>query len=106
MHRHSQRDRPLISFDPEIEVIVRSQSGARKRQQQEVIMVERNPRVLQDYVLLLATDISSSIVNPTVEANNFELLPALVSFVEKDQFSGRPTESHPPHSPSQLPSEV
>ena len=47
-------------------------------------MAERDPRVLQDYVLLQATGIVSSIVNPAIEANNFELWPALVSFVEKD----------------------
>ena len=58
-------------------------------------MAERNPRVLQDYVLPQATDLTSSIVNPSIEANNFELRPALVSFVEKDQFSGRPIEN--PH---------
>ena len=51
--------------------------------------------MLRDYVLPQATGIASSIVNPAVEANNFELRPALVSFVEKDQFSGRPMEN--PH---------
>ena len=58
-------------------------------------MAEGNPRVLRDYVLPQATALTSSIVNLAVEANNFELRPALVSFVEKDQFSGRPTEN--PH---------
>ena len=58
-------------------------------------MAEGNPRVLRDYVLPQATTLTSSIVNLAVEANNFELRPALVSFVEKDQFSGRPTEN--PH---------
>jgi len=32
-------------------------------------------------------------MSPTIEANDFELRPALVSFVEKDQFGGRPTEN-------------
>ena len=58
-------------------------------------MAETNPRVLRDYGLPQAIGLTSSIVNPTIEANNFELRPALVSFVEKDQFSGRPTEN--PH---------
>ena len=95
MHRRSQRDRPLIPIDPEIEATARRQSGARKRQQQQVIMAEENPRMLRDYVLPQATGLTSSIVNPAVEANSFELRPTLVSFVEKDQFSGRPTEN--PH---------
>ena len=51
--------------------------------------------MLRDYVLPQATGLTSSIINLTVEANNFELWPAPVSFVEKDQFSGRPTEN--PH---------
>jgi len=58
-------------------------------------MAESNHRVLRDYVLSQATGLTSSIVNPVVEANNFELWPTLVSFMKKDQFSGRPMEN--PH---------
>jgi len=47
-------------------------------------VAERVPRVLQDYAFPQASDITSSIVAPIVEANNFELRPALISFVEKD----------------------
>ena len=57
-------------------------------------MVERDPRVLWDYVLLQSTGIASSIVNPTIEAN-FKLRPTFMSFIEKDQFGGRPMEN--PH---------
>ena len=94
MHRRSQRNQPLIPFDLEIKATVRRQSGARKRQQQ-VTMTERDPRVLQDYVLPQATGLTFPIVNPVVEANNFELQPALISFVEQNQFGGRPIEN--PH---------
>jgi len=76
-----------------------------KEATRQIEMPERDPRVLRDYVLPQATGIALSIVNPTVEVNNFELWPALVSFVEKDQFGGCPMEK-PPYSPSQLPSEV
>jgi len=58
-------------------------------------MAERDPRVLRDYIIPQATNIASSIVNLAIEANNFELRPALVSFVEKDQFGGCPMEN--PH---------
>ena len=95
MRRRSQRDQPLAPFDPEIEATARRQSGARKRQQVQTEMADGNQRVLRDYVIPQATGLASSIVNPAIEANNFELRPALVSFVEKDQFSGRPTEN--PH---------
>ena len=56
-------------------------------------MAERDPTVLRAYILPQATDITSSIVNPTVEANNFKLRPALISLVEKDQLDGRPVEN-------------
>jgi len=58
-------------------------------------MAERNPRMLRDYVLPQATGLTLFIVNPVVEAKNLELRPTLVSSVEKDQFSGHPTEN--PH---------
>jgi len=76
-----QNARPLIPFDPEIKATTQRQSGARKRQQQQVIMAKRNPSVLRDYVLSNATSLTSSIINPVIKANNFELQPALVSFV-------------------------
>jgi len=49
--------------------------------------------VLQDNALPQASSITSSIVNPTVEAYNFELSPALVTFVERDQFGGHPSNN-------------
>jgi len=36
--------------------------------------------------------ITSTIVNPAVEVNNFELRPALISLVERDQFGGHPSK--------------
>ena len=93
MHKCSQGNQQLVPFYPEIEATERRQSGLRRKQQEKILMAERDPRVLQDYVPPQVTDITSSIVNLTVEANNFELRPALVSFVEKDQFKGHPMEN-------------
>jgi len=36
-------------------------------------------------------------VNPSIEANNFELQPALISFIEKNKFDGRPTKNRHLH---------
>ena len=47
-------------------------------------MAEQDQRVLRDYGLPQASGITSSVVNPTVEANNFEINPALVTFMERD----------------------
>ena len=54
-------------------------------------------RVLRDYVLPQASGITSSIVSPAVEVNNFELSPALISFVEREQFTGHPSEKPNTH---------
>ena len=54
-------------------------------------------RVLHDYALPQASVITSSIVSPVVEANNFELSPALISFVEQQQFGGHPSENPNAH---------
>ena len=54
-------------------------------------------RVLRDYVLPQASGITSSIVSPAVEANNFELSPALISIVEQEQFAGHPSENPNAH---------
>ena len=56
-------------------------------------MAEGDYRVLRDYALPQASGITSSIVNPTVEANNFELNLGLISFVERDQFGGYPSDN-------------
>jgi len=32
-------------------------------------------------------------VNPTVETNNFELSPAIITFVERDQFGEHPSDN-------------
>jgi len=59
-------------------------------------MAEDN-RVLRDYALPQASGITSSIVSPAVEANNFEFSPALVSFMEREQFAGHPSENPNAH---------
>jgi len=56
-------------------------------------MEERDPRVLRDYVLLQVTGLTSPIVNPAIEANNFELRLALISFVEQNQFGGHSSKN-------------
>ena len=59
-------------------------------------MAEDN-RVLRDYALPQALGVTSSIVSPAVEANNFELRPALISFMEREQFGEHPSENSNAH---------
>ena len=59
----------------------------------EAVMAGRDNCVLRDYVLPQLSGITSSVVNATVEVNNFELRPALTSLVERDKFGGCPFEN-------------
>ena len=56
-------------------------------------MAEQGQRVMRDYALPQASGITSSIAYPTIEANNFKLSPALVTFVERDRFGGHPSDN-------------
>ena len=71
MCRRSQRDQDLIPLDPEIEAATRRRSGEARRKKVEAAMAGQDQRVLCNYALPQASSIASSIVNPTVEANNF-----------------------------------
>ena len=97
MHRRSQGSQALVSLDPMIEAAARRRSReARKRKRVEALMAKDN-RVLRDYALPQASGVTSSIVSPVVEANNFELSPTLISFVEQEQFGGHPSENPNAH---------
>jgi len=58
-----------------------------------VAMGEGDHRVLRDYAVPQALGITSSIVRPAVEANNFELCPTLIYFVVREQFGVHPSEN-------------
>jgi len=49
-------------------------------------------RTLWDFVTLGVQGIASSIARPNVDANNFELKPAVISMVQQSQFGGTPLE--------------
>jgi len=97
MHRRSQGSQALVPLDPEIEAAARRRSReVRRKKRAEALMAEDN-RVLRDYALPQASGVTSSIVSPTVEANNFELSSALISFVGREQFAGHPSENPNAH---------
>ena len=52
----------------------------------------RPRRTFLDFVTPGVQGIGSSITRPTVDANNFELKPALISMVQQSRFSGTPLE--------------
>ena len=61
------------------------------------MMAQDDTRVLRDYALPQASGVTSSLVSPTIEANNFKLNPALIGFVERGQFGGYPSDNPNAH---------
>ncbi|XP_048499890.2 uncharacterized protein LOC125497367 [Beta vulgaris subsp. vulgaris] len=52
---------------------------------------------LRDFAISNASGAASSIVRPTIAANNFELSPALIRVIQQDQFSGLDNEDPNDH---------
>ena len=53
--------------------------------------------IMEDFWRLVVQAEYSAVKQPTVEANNFELKPALISMVQQNQFTGHPTEDPNEH---------
>ncbi|MED6165853.1 hypothetical protein PIB30_103608 [Stylosanthes scabra] len=97
------RDKQPIQFDPEIERTLRRFKKQSKLQQETLEEVshqgsimtdnenlndnlnENQRRTLGDYTIPTTDSCGSSIVRPTVAANNFELKPSLIQLVQQDQ---------------------
>ncbi|MED6115011.1 hypothetical protein PIB30_086070 [Stylosanthes scabra] len=94
----NRRDKPTIEFDPEIEKTLKKNRSRVKAQralqfeQEDANSEEDNAnnqrRTLAGYTNPTIASCGSSIVWPTVDANNFELKPALVQLVQQNQFGG------------------
>ncbi|XP_048492569.2 uncharacterized protein LOC104908276 [Beta vulgaris subsp. vulgaris] len=56
-----------------------------------------NEKPLRDYAMPNASGAPSSIVRPTVTANNFEISPALIRIIQQEQFSGLDNEDPNDH---------
>ncbi|XP_061337346.1 uncharacterized protein LOC133284360, partial [Gastrolobium bilobum] len=104
-------DSTSLLFDPELERTIRRNRRAARRRQllereepsgepsttvQEENMAENHvqppQRTLGDYMTPAVIPPIGSVVRPTVEPNNFELKPALVQLVQKEQFAGTSAE--------------
>ena len=104
MHRKPESD--LFSIDTELESTLRSlrkvsraekETMADKRIDQTVEQEteeERPPMqdTMEDFWRLVIQAEYSAVRQPAVEANNFELKPALITMVQQNQFTAHPTE--------------
>ena len=109
MHRKQSTD--LIPADTELEKTLRSlrkikkaenstMADERQEQNDEHREAVRRPPVkdtMEDFWRPIIQDEYSAIRQPAVEANNFELKPALITMVKQHQFTGHPTEDPNEH---------
>ena len=109
MHRKQNTD--LIPADTELEKTLRSLRKIKKaenstmtdeRQDQNEVHREaaRRPPIadtMEDFWKPIIQDEYSAIRQPAIDANNFELKPALITMVQQHQFTGHPTEDPNEH---------
>ena len=96
------KGRNLEGFNPEIEKSCKA-NRKEKRAKDRKIMAEdqgvqqaRN-RALQEYMMPNLGDNLGSIVRPNVDANNFEIKPAIIQMISQFQFGGLLTENPNAH---------
>ena len=109
MHRKQNTD--LIPADTELERTLRSlrktkrvensaMADERQDQAEGQRTTARRPPIIdtmEDFWRPIIQDEYSAIRQPTVDANNFELKPALITMVQQQQFTGHPTEDPNEH---------
>ena len=72
----------------------------RHDQTEEQRTTARRPPItdrMEDFWRLIIQEEYSTIRQPTVDANNFELKPALITMVQQHQFIGHPTKDPNEH---------
>ena len=108
---HRKQNSNLIPADTELEKTLRSlrkikkaenATMADKRQDQNEVHGEavRRPPIadtMEDFWKPIIQDEYSAIRQPTIDANNFELKPTLITMVQQHQFTGHPTEDPNEH---------
>ena len=108
---HKKHDSDLLPADIELERTLR---GLRKTKKAEnaALADERHDQIekqrttarrppitdtMEDFWRPIIQEEYSVIRQPTVDANNFELKPALITMVQQHQFTGHPTEDPNEH---------
>ena len=101
---HRKQDSDLLSADTELERTLRSLRKTKKAenttmaderhdQTEEQRTVARRPPMtdtIEDFWRPIIQEKYSAIRQPTVDANNFELKPPLITMVQQHQFNGHP----------------
>ena len=102
-------NKEIVPFESEIERTLRQALRKQKQEEQEQgetsnMAGERdaNTRSLHEYAMPSVNGTETSIRRPTVQANNFEIKPAIIQMIQQTvQFYGLPSDD--PNAHSQLP---
>ena len=108
---HRKQDSDLFPADTELERTLRSlrktkrvenaaMTDERHDQTEEQRTTARRPPItdtMEDFWRPIIREEYSAIRQPTVDANNFELKPALITMVQQHQFTGHPIEDPNEH---------
>ena len=108
---HRKQDFDLIPADTELERTLRSLRKTKRAENtamaderhdhtEEQRTAARRPPItdtMEDFWRLIIQEEYSAIRQPTVDENNFELNPALITMVQQHQFTGHPTEDPNEH---------
>ena len=108
---HRKQGSGLIPADTELERTLRrlrktkraenaAMAEERHDQTEEQRTAARRPPItdtMEDFWMPIIQEEYSAIRQPTVDANNFELKPALIAMVQQHQFTGHPTEDPNEH---------
>ena len=110
MHRKLEAE--LLPLETELEKTLRNLKKVRSAEstvmekQREVqqntkeeVIAERpqRQRTMEDFWRPVIRDEYSAVRQPTIEANNFELKPALITMVQQHQYTGHPSEDPNEH---------
>ena len=65
--------------------------------EEEEIERPQRPNTMEEFWRPIIQKEYSAMRQPPIEANNFELNPALITMVQQHQFTGHPSEDHNEH---------
>ena len=87
------RSKPLeyTLFDPEIERTLCQLKKEKKKEANTSLsnMADQEQKVLRDYAMPSVNGATSSIRRPAIQANNFEIKPAIIQMIQQTiQFGG------------------
>ncbi|CAL2255751.1 unnamed protein product [Prunus armeniaca] len=98
--RHSQ-SLTLIPLDPEIERTLHKLNKLKRRKDtilEKPSLMAKEPKPVRDYDVPSVVASPSSIRRPTIDANNFEIRPAIISMIQQSSiFCGLPQEDPNSH---------